>query len=81
MADLELASTTFQPEADGIRAAEINFSLGEAAGRGIDLRVLVLSGNAKGQLAFGHIVLTPVALQQSNTSSQSRDTFEAVLEL
>jgi len=81
MADRELASTSFQPEADGIRAAEINFSLGEAAGKGVDLRVLVLSGNAMGQMAFGHVVLTPVALHHSNTANQSRDTFEAVLEL
>lgn len=81
VADRELASTSFQPEAEGIRAADINFSLGEATGKGVDLRVLVLSGNAKGQLAFGHVVLTPVALHQSNLASQSRDAFEAVLDL
>jgi hypothetical protein len=79
--DRLLASTSFQPEAAGIHAAEINFSLGEATGRGVDLRVLVLSENAKGQLAFGHVVLNPVALPRSDAAAQSQDDFEAVLDL
>ncbi len=81
MAHRELASTSFQPAAAGIYATEINFSLGEATGTGVDLRVLVLSDNAKGQLAFGQVVVTPVALHHPDAASQSRDGFEAVLDL
>src|SRR6266566_1586143 len=81
MADRVLASTSFQPEAAGIYAAEINFSIGEAAGRGVDLRILVLSEFAKGHLAFGHVVLTPLVLPRSDAATSSLDDFEAVLDL
>jgi hypothetical protein len=77
----ELASTSFQPSTAGMYSAEINFSLGEAVGRGVNLRVLVLSELAKGQLAFGHIVLTPLALPRFDAATQSQDDFEAVLDL
>ena len=81
LGDRELASTSFQPEAAGIYTAEINFSLSETTGRGVDLRILVLSEFAKGQLAFGHVVVTPMALHQFDTASPLRDSFEAVLDL
>jgi hypothetical protein len=81
LGDRLLASTSFQPNTAGIHTADINFSLGESSERGIDLRVLVLSDFAKGQMAFGHVVMTPVALDELDGRVRSRDRFEAVLEL
>lgn len=80
-ADRQLAAVSFQPDAAGVHMAEISFTLGEAAGQGVEIRVMVLSETAKGQLAFGHVVLNPPVLPRSDAEAQSRDDFEAVLDL
>jgi len=77
-ADRQIAATSFQPENAGIYTTEINFSLGEPKGHGLEIRVMVASERARGQLAFGHVVLTPVAVRHAD--SDQRD-FTAVLEL
>ena len=81
MADQILDSTSFQPDVAGLHTAEINFSLAETVGRGVDLRVLVLSEFARGRLAFGHVVLTPLAPPRGYTTIPSQDAFEEVLDL
>ena len=81
MAHQELASTTLQPNLGGIYVAEINFSIGERDGKGIDLRVLVLSNDTAGQLAFGHVVASPISVNDLRMASDTRESFMSVLDL
>src|SRR5205085_74441 len=76
-----LASATFQPEAAGIHASDLTFSLGEPRGQGVEARVAVTSSNAKGQVAFGHVVLQRVAARQGRPGSGAENDFRAALEL
>jgi hypothetical protein len=80
-ANQQLAATSFPASSTGVQTAEISFSLGEATGQGVEIRVMVLDEQAKGQLAFGHATLTPLALQHVDRATQLRDNFEGVLEL
>ena len=57
--DRQLAATTLQPPSGGIFVADLSFSLGEPSGQGFQIRVAVTEHNAKGQLVFGEVVLTP----------------------
>lgn len=57
--DRQLAATTLKPPSGGIFVADLSFSLGEPSGQGFQIRVAVTEDNAKGQLVFGEVVLTP----------------------
>jgi hypothetical protein len=59
--DRQLAAATLKPPSGGIYVADLSFSLGEPSGQGFQIRVAVSEDNAKGQLVFGEVVLTPVA--------------------
>jgi hypothetical protein len=80
-ADRQIAATSFQPEGAGIYTIEINFSLGEPSGHGLEIRVMVVSERARGQIAFGHVVLTPVALRHPDAAQADQQDFRAVLAL
>jgi hypothetical protein len=80
-AERQIAATSFQPDTSGIQTQEINFSLGGATGQGVEIRVMVLSEHARGQLAFGNVTLTPLTLHHTAATTQLRDDFEAVLDL
>lgn len=79
-ANRQLASTGFQPESPGIYTAEINFSLDPASGQGLEIRAMIASEFARGQLAFGNVVLTPRATRHSENRMASGD-FQAALKL
>ena len=76
-----LARSSFQPRNEGVYAPEITFSIDEADGPGLEIRVLVGSENAKGQLAFGNVILNPVAIRHPNAPIGSENDFRAVLDL
>jgi hypothetical protein len=78
-ADAQLASTTFQPEAAGIYNADLTFSLGNPGGRGVEVRIMVVSDNARGQIAFGHVVLRPLALRRADPANPENDDFKRAL--
>ena len=78
-ADTQLASTTFQPEGAGIYTADLTFSLGEPSGKGVEVRVMVVSDNAQGQLAFGHVVLKPLAMRHTDAANAPGDDFTLAL--
>jgi hypothetical protein len=80
-ADGQLAATTFQPGRPGIYTAELTFSLGTNVGKGVEVRVTVMDGHAQGQLAFGHVVLNPIAMRAPDGPFSSPNDFAAVLEL
>jgi hypothetical protein len=80
-ANLQLAAVSFQPTAAGVHVTDISFTLGEAAGQGVEIRVMVLSETAKGQLAFGHVVLNPLVLPRLDAETQSQGDLKAVLDL
>jgi|HubBroStandDraft_4_1064222.scaffolds.fasta_scaffold00255_4 hypothetical protein len=77
----ELAATTFQPARLGIYTAELTFSLGEPSGKGVEVRVMVMSEDARGQLAFGHVILSPIVMHVADAWPTAGDDFAAVLEL
>lgn len=78
--ETQLACTTFQPRAPSIHVAELTFSTGQPRGLGIEIRVMVASETAAGQLAFGQVVLQPLAARLSGFAATAQD-FEAVLDL
>ena len=77
----QLACTSFQPVGAGVYSADINFSLDEPNEHGLEIRVWVASENARGQLAFGHVVLRPLAMRQPDFAAASQNDFRAVLDL
>lgn len=64
-----------------IDTAAIDFSLDEPCGLGLEIRVVVSSDNARGQLAIGHVALRPLAMRQPDAITGSRDDFRIVLDL
>ena len=80
-ADRQLACTSFQPGKAGVYTADINFSLDEPSGHGLEIRVWVGSDYARGQLALGHVILRPLAMRQPDAIIGSHDDFRTVLDL
>ena len=76
-----LAHRSFQPMKAGVYTLDIDFSLDEPSGLGLEIRVFVSSDNARGQLAFGHVILRPLAMRQSDAVTGSLDDFRAALDL
>jgi hypothetical protein len=77
----QLACTSFQPGKAGIYTTEINFSLDDPSGHGLEIRVWVGSDRARGQLAFGQVILRPIAMRQPEAAIGSGENFRAVLDL
>jgi hypothetical protein len=77
----QLGSTSFQPERAGVYTVDINFSLDEPTGQGVEIRVWVWSDFARGQVAFGHVILRPLAMRQPDAVIGSQDDFRTVLDL
>ncbi len=78
-ADTQLACTTFQPVGPGIYNADLTFSLGEPSGKGVEVRVTVVSDDARGQLAFGHVVLRPLSIRHADAATAAGNDFTLVL--
>jgi hypothetical protein len=79
-ADGQLACTTFQPGATGVYSADMSFSLGEPSGKGVEVRVTVANHDAAGRVAFGRVVLQPLAMRRPDGVGGSED-FASVLQL
>ena len=79
-ADGQLASMTLQPMRGGVYVADLNFFLNESRGQGVEVRVTVMNNNATGQLAFGHVRLTPLTAR-TDSVTELPDDFGAVLRL
>jgi hypothetical protein len=77
----QLSSTSFQPERGGIYTVDLNFSLGEPSGQGVEIRVWVWSDYARGQVAFGNVILRPIAMRQPDTIVGSQENFRTALDL
>jgi hypothetical protein len=77
----QLSSTSFQPERGGVYTVDLNFSLGEPSGQGVEIRVWVWGDYARGQVAFGHVTLRPIAMRQPDAIVGSQEDFRAVLDL
>jgi hypothetical protein len=77
----QLASTSFQPGKAGVYTTDINFSLDDPSGHGLEIRVWVGSDRARGQLAFGQVILRPIAMRQPEGAIGSGENFRAVLDL
>ena len=65
----------------GVYTLDIDFSLDEPSGMGLEIRVFVSSDNSRGQLAFGHVALRPLAMRQPDAIIGSQDDFRTVLDL
>jgi hypothetical protein len=77
----QLGSTSFQPERSGVYTVDINFSVAEPSGQGVEIRVWVWSDYARGQVAFGHVILRPLAMRQPDAVIGPQDDFRTVLDL
>jgi hypothetical protein len=76
----QLGSSSFQPLREGIYSVDISFSLDEPTGPGVEIRIWVCSESARGQVAFGHVILRPMAMRQPNAIAGPQD-FRTVLDL
>ena len=65
----------------GIYSVDISFSLDQMRGNGVEIRIWGLSDRARGQLAFGHVILRPLAMRRPDMTTRSQDDFRTVLDL
>jgi hypothetical protein len=77
----QLACTSFQPQGGGVYVTNINFFLAESSGPGVEVRVIVASENARGYLAFGHVVLMPLSMSHPYTVAGSPNDFRGALDM
>ncbi len=76
----EPAAAPFRHEGAGARGADVTLSLGEAGGKGVEVRITVASDDAQGQMELGKVVLRRLSTRQVEGLSGS-DVFTAVLDL
>ncbi len=79
-AGAQLGASHFQPPNGGVFETNIAFSLGAQMDTGIELRVIVAEDMARGELTFGHVVLTPLSPSRPESSAANGD-FMAALKL
>jgi hypothetical protein len=72
--EVKLAATTLQPHFPGIHVADLSFSLAETQAD-IEVRVMVLSPDARGRLAFGYVVLTPAGAHHPQAETEWEEEF------
>jgi hypothetical protein len=77
----QLAATTVVPASGGIYTTEVTFTLGEQRGMGAEIRVMVTSEIARGHLAFGRVVLQPLATREPDVAPGVSAEFSSVLDL
>jgi hypothetical protein len=59
---------------------EIGFGLGESGAQGIEFRINIASPEARGRLAFGHVMLTPAAMLHPEAATDWEEEFRATLD-
>jgi hypothetical protein len=77
----QLAAATLQPPGGGIFTTDLSFSLGEPSPDGLEIRVTVTEDNAKGQLAFGQVALTPMGVREPEVASDWNQEAKTMLGL
>jgi hypothetical protein len=77
----QLGLKSFQPGRAGIYSVDIDFSLDEPSGQGLEIRLWVWSEAAQGEVAFGHVILRPIAMRQPDALTGSADDYTKVLGL
>jgi hypothetical protein len=80
-AGAQIGVTRVQPASAGIFDAEVTFSLERPHDTGIEIRVVIGEVAKAGQLAFGHVVLTPVVRENTKILTGTDADFMAVLDL
>jgi hypothetical protein len=76
-----LARVSFQSTGSGVYAPEISFSLDASPDSGLEIRILVGSNGAKGQLALGNVVLRHMSIPDPDDIPDLNRDFRAVLNL
>jgi hypothetical protein len=75
----QLAATSLRPTRGGALTAELHFFLTERIDQGVEIRVTVPNDDAKGRLAFGHVVLTPANRRHPDAGTEWEEEVRAVL--
>ena len=75
-----IGQAMLSPQTGGVFAADLDFSLDEQSAKGLELPLSVGNPCVRGQLAFGRVLLQPLAMRQADAFSGAAD-FESVLEL
>jgi hypothetical protein len=75
----QLAATSLRPTRGGALTAELHFFLTEWIDQGVEIRVTVPHDDAKGRLAFGHVVLTPANRRHPDAGTEWEEEVRAVL--
>lgn len=74
----QLAAATLRAHRAGVHAAEIAFTLGESGAQSLEIRVTLTNPNAKGKLAFGHVVLSPASILHPEAATEWENDLRAV---
>lgn len=77
----QIGLARLQPPSAGVFDVNITFSLEAQTNNGVELRVMVGEDSAKGELAFGQVILTPLLPQRSDSLNEPDRNFTAVLDL
>ena len=75
----QLAATNLRPTRGGMLRAELQFLLTERIDQGVEFRVTVPNNDAKGRLAFGHVVLTPANRRHPDAGTEWEEEVRAAL--
>ena len=75
-----IGQTVLSPGSGGVFAADLDFSLEQQSAKGLEIPLSIATQAAAGRLAFGRVVLQPLAMRQPDAFSGAAD-FESVLEL
>jgi hypothetical protein len=76
----QLAATTLQPRDPGIHMVDLSFTVSEIEAD-FEVRVIVLSPDARGRFALGYVVLTPAGAHHPQAETDWEDEFRASLDL
>lgn len=79
-AEHQLVAAPMQPQQPGIHAVDLGFGLGESGAQGIEFRINIASPEARGRLAFGHVMLTPAAMLHPEAATDWEEEFRATLD-
>lgn len=75
----QLTSTMLRPHNGGVYTVELNFAVAGPVSDRAELRIQLPNGSARGELAFGQVVLTHVRSPVSDALSEVQGDFKSVL--
>ncbi len=77
----QLGVAALSPEAGGVFAAGVDFVVEKQSAKGLEIPLWVTNDSARGQVAFGQVVLRPLAMRHIEETAPAGEDFTVVLGL